>query len=178
MKRCKRCGVEKEATTINFYKQTRRYDGFHPWCKDCAKEHQKSTQPNRNKRENERWAKDKEYREKRLEIQRRWINKNRAHKREVEKRNRAKNPEPYKKRNKDYQERFKGYLKIQKRATYELQKAINKGILKRPSTCEWCGDKYPIIEAAHHDYDKPLDVKWLCKPCHAKWDYHEPKLIK
>jgi len=35
MKICKKCNIEK--TESSFYKQTRRSDGLHPWCKDCCK---------------------------------------------------------------------------------------------------------------------------------------------
>lgn len=33
-----------------------------------------------------------------------------------------------------------------------------------PEPCEVCqADK---VEAHHDDYDKPLSVRWLCRPCH------------
>jgi len=32
-----------------------------------------------------------------------------------------------------------------------------------------------MIEAAHHDYDQPLHVRWLCRSCHVRWDKREPK---
>ena len=41
--------------------------------------------------------------------------------------------------------------------------AIRKGDLKKGS-CEVCG-KSDIVHAHHDDYDKPLDVMWLC-PIH------------
>ncbi len=47
-------------------------------------------------------------------------------------------------------------------------KFIRTGILKRDN-CEMTG--CTIIGEAHHDdYDKPLDIRWLCKRHHE--DYH------
>ncbi|BFH15900.1 hypothetical protein J6TS7_23550 [Paenibacillus dendritiformis] len=62
------------------------------------------------------------------------------------------------------------------RARSSVYRAISSGKLYRPSKCEWCGTECKP-EAAHYDYSKPLEVKWLCKPCHAKWDYQEPKIM-
>jgi hypothetical protein len=44
-------------------------------------------------------------------------------------------------------------------------KAIRNGILKR-QPCEVCGD--PISEGHHDDYDKPLDIRWLCTKHHGE----------
>jgi hypothetical protein len=38
-------------------------------------------------------------------------------------------------------------------------------IEKRP--CEKCGA--PDAQKHHPDYGKPLEVIWLCKPCHKDW---------
>ena len=47
--------------------------------------------------------------------------------------------------------------------------ALRDGKLKRPDACEWCKqDKR--LQKHHHDYSRPLDVMWLCKPCHALAD--------
>lgn len=43
--------------------------------------------------------------------------------------------------------------------------AIAAGRLDRPDTCEGCG-RAVDVEAHHHDYDRPLDVTFLCVPCH------------
>ena len=55
-----------------------------------------------------------------------------------------------------------------------VQRALKRGELFRSPTCEWCG-RATGITAAHSDYSQPLDVKWLCRFCHARWDHDEPK---
>ncbi len=55
-----------------------------------------------------------------------------------------------------------------------VARAIRAERLHRPGVCSECGLD-GRIEAAHRDYDKPLDVRWLCRSCHAKWDWAEPK---
>lgn len=47
-----------------------------------------------------------------------------------------------------------------------VRKAIRNGSLVRPSCCTKCGRK-GIIHAHHEDYNKPLDVAWLCYECHG-----------
>ena len=62
------------------------------------------------------------------------------------------------------------YKKIQKERYPERVKArqivadaIRAGKLKR-EPCEKCGGT--IVHAHHDDYEKPLDVKWLCRKHH------------
>lgn len=55
-----------------------------------------------------------------------------------------------------------------------LNRAIAKGNVTRPNLCDECGQT-GNIEGAHYDYDHPLNVEWLCKPCHSRWDRAEPK---
>jgi hypothetical protein len=52
--------------------------------------------------------------------------------------------------------------------------AVQTGRVVRGTECARCGAAGPI-EAAHRDYSKPLDVEWLCVPCHRAWDHAEPK---
>lgn len=60
------------------------------------------------------------------------------------------------------------------RAQDLCERAIAKGILV-PEPCECCGDFGKMVDGrnkihAHHDnYNKPLEVRWLCQNCHHKW---------
>jgi len=64
---------------------------------------------------------------------------------------------------------------IRRKTNYILRRAIAKGLIERPSTCESCNisgvgkNGRAFIDAHHHDYNKPLDVMWLCAKCHYKW---------
>lgn len=56
-------------------------------------------------------------------------------------------------------------------------RAIQRGDLVRPTTCEQCGKTGIMIEAAHYDYAEPLRVRWLCRGCHKRWDRLQPKSV-
>jgi len=53
--------------------------------------------------------------------------------------------------------------------------AIKKGTLIRPDHCTFCGRKCKP-HAHHDDYEKPLEVIWLCSPCHKQADYRRSQL--
>ena len=69
---------------------------------------------------------------------------------------------------------FRG-TKADRHAQDILEHAIAKGIVKRQYVCECCGetgtfsDGRTKIQAHHPDYNKPLDVMWLCQKCHYNW---------
>jgi hypothetical protein len=65
-------------------------------------------------------------------------------------------------------------LRMMHRAATRVRAAIKRGLLTRPLSCEQCGTVRRIT-AAHADYARPLDVRWLCWPCHCRWDAGEPK---
>jgi transposase-like protein len=62
-----------------------------------------------------------------------------------------------------------------KRVHHITEKAIHKNLITNPGTCETCGssgvfrDGRSCIQAHHDDYDKPLEVRWLCQKCHHEW---------
>lgn len=63
----------------------------------------------------------------------------------------------------------------QKKAQHLIEKALNNGAITKPDSCSKCGVNYTFtdgrsaIQAHHYDYDKPLDVIWLCQKCHHEW---------
>ena len=57
-----------------------------------------------------------------------------------------------------------------------LRYHIIKGHIKRPLHCEECGKK-GVIEASHSDYNKALEVRWLCVSCHRRIDKKDPKNV-
>jgi hypothetical protein len=52
-----------------------------------------------------------------------------------------------------------------------VRAALKSGALVRATRCEDCGgtNKNPkrALCGHHEDYAKPLDVVWLCQPCHS-----------
>lgn len=61
-----------------------------------------------------------------------------------------------------------------KHANTQVRNALRRGDLVRAIACEECGRKCKT-QGAHADYSRPLDVRWLCIPCHLKWDKALPK---
>ncbi len=62
---------------------------------------------------------------------------------------------------------FKRQPYLQEHARVTLNHEISKGRIIKPTVCEACKQEGPRIEGHHPDYHKPLDVVWLCPPCHA-----------
>ena len=67
------------------------------------------------------------------------------------------------------------FYKLKQHAWKKVNVAEQNGTLVRPDSCELClcTDK---VEAHHVDYDRPLDVKWLCSICHERAHYAKSPL--
>jgi hypothetical protein len=47
-----------------------------------------------------------------------------------------------------------------------VRAALSVGVLVRPGKCSSCGSACQP-HGHHRDYSKPLEVEWLCRPCHG-----------
>lgn len=56
-------------------------------------------------------------------------------------------------------------LQYKQDARMTLNLAVKSGKVDRPSKCPQCNKKRKV-EGHHKDYSKPLDVKWICRPCY------------
>lgn len=66
-------------------------------------------------------------------------------------------------------------------AQNKVERAVKSGRLLRPHKCSKCKqtktfkDGRSGIQAHHCDYNKPLEVLWLCQKCHHTWHkFNEP----
>jgi hypothetical protein len=64
--------------------------------------------------------------------------------------------------------------RIKDEAHMKIRSAVKNGLIKR-GVCEICGSTK--TEGHHDDYNKPLEVRWLCKQ-HHKDEHRKIKLNK
>ncbi len=74
-----------------------------------------------------------------------------------------------------YLKKYRKAYPLRKTANSMVRNAIRTGRLVRPDKCEACKRKKKVC-GHHKDYYKPLDVMWLCQPCHKK--EHKSEVIK
>lgn len=79
-------------------------------------------------------------------------------------RNRPKS-ERVKIRNRLYSKYWTSKNKEKRKAHGIFMRALKKGIIFKAEKCIVCGSNGKL-EAHHEDYNKPLDVLWLCISCH------------
>lgn len=48
----------------------------------------------------------------------------------------------------------------------QVARAVRSGRLIKPGRCTRCGVKGPLHGHHHKGYDHPLEVQWVCIPCH------------
>ena len=53
-----------------------------------------------------------------------------------------------------------------------VEAALRAGVIEKPHSCSICNcpDTEKRIEAHHYDYERPLEVTWLCPDCHFMAD--------
>lgn len=70
------------------------------------------------------------------------------------------------KSNSDHKKKWRELNPERARAQALLTYAIAIGDIKPPRECSRCKKHTSVIEGHHTDYSKPLEVTWLCRPCH------------
>ncbi|UPI13380.1 hypothetical protein [Bacillus phage SBSphiJ7] len=141
MKKCRRCELEKPNSDFNTYKKYGK-TYLKSMCKPCQSE----------------WYAEKGYGKKSYE-------KNKERKKALM-RAYAQTDEgraAFKRAQEKY--RKSEQYKLKQNARKKVLRAVTSGKLIKPKRCESCNKELPL-EAHHTDYHKPLDVRWLCKPCH------------
>jgi hypothetical protein len=48
-----------------------------------------------------------------------------------------------------------------------IYKAVVAGRVEKPDCCKLCGLKTEDLHGHHDDYNKRLEVRWLCRKCHC-----------
>jgi hypothetical protein len=93
---------------------------------------------------------------------------------------RAAHPEEWAQHQQQYRQRAKGKLRAdvrsrraahpdRYRAQWAVGNALVGGHLKRPRRCSVC-HRVCLPDAHHEDYSKPLEILWVCRPCHYQLD--------
>ena len=192
MKECSRC---KETKNLEeFSPQARGLFGRQSRCKICNKElariyreknptsgsiaakKWREKYPEKVKEQNKKiWA-NPEKRSKRQNQFKNWVEKNpdyyrkwywkseksREKKKSAHKEWQKRNPKSAIENNK--RQRKRNPDKVKSRDI--LRKAVYERKIFKPRICSMCLKEAKRIEAHHEDYEKPLDVQWLCVPCH------------
>jgi len=68
--------------------------------------------------------------------------------------------------NKENSKEYRVKNKEKYKAHNKVNNAVRDGRLLKPLKCEHCLETHNQIEGHHKDYSKPLDIIWLCSPCH------------
>jgi hypothetical protein len=148
MKQCPACQVIKPMDA--FYAHPKAADGYSNKCKECTR---KAVKANRDAKRDYYLRYDRNRPNKAARL---------AKVAEYQKTERGKAVRAIAGQN--YAERWPG-----KRAAHiAVRNSLRDGRLVRPAICSAC-EKACTPEAHHSDYSKPLDVMWLCTPCHKQW---------
>jgi len=152
MKECRKCGEYKDLS--EYYKHKQMHDGYINICKECT----------RNRVTAHRWSnidKAREYDRNRPNYLQR--NKNNLEKiRNLSEKDRK---EHYSKAN--LASKLSKSSNNKKVVNQLVSNSIRGNKIIKNTECEHCGVKSKL-DAHHENYLEPLNVIWLCRPCHGK----------
>lgn len=155
MKKCFKCGIEKELT--EFYKHPAMADGHVNKCKECNK---KDVRENR--------ADKKEYYD---EYDRNRPNHEDRVKKAAERiKELCKSDENFKQSILNNRQKWLDQNQHKRKAQHTVNNAKRDGKIIKSETCEHCGTSEKKIQGHHWSYlpEHWLDVIWLCTSCHGK----------
>lgn len=159
MKICSKCAEEKEYSEYHIAKCCK--DGYRPECKTCRKKIENEYGSREDVRKRKK-AYSKVRRDKAREI---FTNSDEYKQHKIEKAKKSKALRLARQIRGSKKHSLKNPEKYHARKT--LMNRVYSGKVLRPDKCSQCGSGKKI-EAHHEDYDKPLDVEWLCRECHLK----------
>jgi hypothetical protein len=146
MKHCNTCTTEKD--NLDFHKRAASIDGLAARCKCCQKVYDKKRADNPDRVELRRlYALTTEGIAAANKAKKKWYKENKNKVYQITKSYRENNPKKYKAHGK---------------VAYEVKIG---NMTRKP--CEVCGEKK--TNAHHDDYNKQLDVRWLCSKHHHEW---------
>ncbi len=168
-KTCSKCRLLKPRDC--FYPDKKRKDGLRPWCKSCSETAQKEY---RNRPETKE-LEHKQYRTLTYRIAGRLRQRKHRQKPSV----RLSEIKSGKARMATQMDKMieynkSAYKKNPKKfvARRILNNAVNAGKIIKPNLCQQC-HSVRRIHGHHDDYNKPLEVKWLCTYCHGRLHWKE-----
>lgn len=146
---CFKCGRTLDLS--EFYKHPQMADGHLNKCKSCA---QKDSMKNRA----QKIEYYREYDKKRARMPQRIKAQKEYNKTEAGKKAIYNSVKNYRAKHPDRQKIYRDCEKT----------------LVNPHICSQCGGTV-MVEAHHDDYNKPFEVRWLCRICHRRWHKtHKP----
>jgi len=148
---CFKCGVDKPIS--EYYVHNQMADGHLNKCKECAK-----VDSNKRRHDNIDYVKEYDRVRGRTDKHRKMVRKTAER---VLKTKCGKDSVRNSKR------KWYNNNTEKKRAHTMIRRAVLSGKVIKPTYCQSCGDG-GRISGHHYDYNKPLDVVWVCALCHGK----------
>jgi hypothetical protein len=78
----------------------------------------------------------------------------------------------WRKENPHYKKLYNKKNRNKVRAWRTVRRAVKAGKIVKPKRCTLCHKKRSLL-AHHPDYSKPLEIQWICWPCHNR--HHKAK---
>ena len=174
MKICARCKIGKDES--GFSKAKSRKDGLNPYCKMCKSLESKRYNKDNREKCNEKLKKWRSKNPEKSKVYSK-VDREKNHDKIVARRATKESREKIRKLSAEWHKKnkiranennriwkSKNYLKVS--AQRKIKNELKRGRMIRPKQCEKClKDCKP--DGHHRDYNKPLEVMWLCKICHS-----------